>query len=188
MSADLENLFAATTEGVAETAAGAVAAGLAGFSIEDYDGSEIYELIEATERVAAAVEVAHAGPAHVVLTARSENHIRGRDDLDDTITRLLAYQEAGADVLYAPGLTSAADHRGGDLGGREAGQRARAGRAAAGVRARGARGEQDLRRRRVRVRRDRRRRQGRGRVARTRDVRLRGRREPGGKAAREAFG
>jgi 2-methylisocitrate lyase-like PEP mutase family enzyme len=109
VSADLENLFAATTEGVAETATGAVAAGLAGFSIEDYDGSEIYGLAQATERVAAAVEVAHAGPAHLVVTARSENHIRGRDDLDDTITRLLAYQEAGADVLYAPGLTSAAD-------------------------------------------------------------------------------
>jgi 2-methylisocitrate lyase-like PEP mutase family enzyme len=109
VSADLENGFAATAEGVAETAAGAVAAGLAGFSIEDYDGSEIYELAEATERVAAAVEVAHSGSAHVVLTARSENHIRGHDDLDDTIARLLAYQEAGADVLYAPGLTSAAD-------------------------------------------------------------------------------
>lgn len=109
VSADLENLFAATTAGVAETAAGAVAAGLAGFSIEDYDGSEIYELPEATERVAAAVEVAHSGTAHVVLTARAENHIRGRDDLDDTIARLRAYQEAGADVLYAPGLTRVAD-------------------------------------------------------------------------------
>ncbi len=109
VSADLENLFAETTDGVAEAAAAAVAAGLAGFSIEDYSGSEIYERAEAAERVAAAAEVAHAGPARVVLTARSENHIRGRDDLDDTIARLLAYQEAGADVLYAPGLASAAE-------------------------------------------------------------------------------
>jgi 2-methylisocitrate lyase-like PEP mutase family enzyme len=107
VSADLENAFADRPEGVAETAAGAVAAGLAGFSIEDYDGQRIYELAEATERVAAAVEVAHSGSAHVVLTARCENHIRGHHDLDDTIARLVAYQEAGADVLYAPGLASA---------------------------------------------------------------------------------
>ncbi len=111
VSADLENLFADSLDGVAETARGAVESGLAGFSIEDYNGSEIYELTEATERVAAAVEVAHAGPVHVVLTARSENHIRGHDDLDDTIERLLAYQDAGADVLYAPGLTSTDDIR-----------------------------------------------------------------------------
>jgi 2-methylisocitrate lyase-like PEP mutase family enzyme len=106
VSADLENLFADSPEGVAETARGAVAAGLAGFSIEDYSGDAIYELEEAAERVRAAAEVAHAGPAHVVLTARAENHLHGRDDLDDTITRLQAYQEAGADVLYAPGPTS----------------------------------------------------------------------------------
>jgi 2-methylisocitrate lyase-like PEP mutase family enzyme len=107
VSADLENLFADSPEGVAETARGAVAAGLAGFSIEDYSGDAIYELEEAAERVRAAAEVAHAGPAHVVLTARAENHLHGRDDLDDTIARLQAYQEAGADVLYAPGPTSA---------------------------------------------------------------------------------
>ncbi len=110
VSADLENGFADSPEDVAETAAGAVAAGLSGFSIEDYSGSAagaIYELPLAAERVAAAAEVAHKGPAHVVLTARSENLIRGRDDLDDTITRLRAFQEAGADVLFAPGLSSA---------------------------------------------------------------------------------
>ncbi len=107
VSADLENLFADSPEGVAETARGAVAAGLAGFSIEDYSGDAIYELEDAAERVRAAVEVAHAGPAHVVVTARAENHLHGRDDLDDTIARLQAYQEAGADVLYAPGPTSA---------------------------------------------------------------------------------
>jgi 2-methylisocitrate lyase-like PEP mutase family enzyme len=110
VSADLENGFADSAEGVAETARGAVAAGLAGFSIEDFSGNDadpIYELARAAERVRAAAEVAHAGPAHVVVTARAENHLHGRDDLDDTIVRLRAYQEAGADVLYAPGPTSA---------------------------------------------------------------------------------
>jgi 2-methylisocitrate lyase-like PEP mutase family enzyme len=110
VSADLENGFADVPEAVAETAAGAVAAGLAGFSIEDFSGNPedpIYEPSLATERVAAAAEVAHGGPAHVVLTARSENHLRGRNDLEDTIARLVAFQEAGADVLYAPGLKTA---------------------------------------------------------------------------------
>jgi 2-methylisocitrate lyase-like PEP mutase family enzyme len=110
VSADLENGFADSAEGVAETARGAVAAGLAGFSIEDFSGNDadpIYELERAAERIRAAAEVAHAGPARVVLTARAENHLHGRDDLDDTVARLQAYQEAGADVLYAPGPTSA---------------------------------------------------------------------------------
>lgn len=110
VSADLENGFADAPEEVAETAAGAVAAGLAGFSIEDYSGREgepIYVMGLATERIAAAAEVAHNGPARLVLTARSENYLHGRPDLDDTIARLLAYQEAGADVLYAPGLSTA---------------------------------------------------------------------------------
>jgi 2-methylisocitrate lyase-like PEP mutase family enzyme len=110
VSADLENGFADSAEGVAETARGAVAAGLAGFSVEDFSGDEnepIYDVERATERVRAAVDVAHAGPAHVVVTARAENHLRGRDDLEDTIARLQAYQQAGADVLYAPGPTSA---------------------------------------------------------------------------------
>jgi 2-methylisocitrate lyase-like PEP mutase family enzyme len=110
VSADLENLFADSAEGVAETARGAVAAGLAGFSIEDYSGDDhnpIYDIERAAERVRAVVEVAHAGPAHVVVTARAENHLHGRDDLADTIARLQAYQQAGADVLYAPGPTSA---------------------------------------------------------------------------------
>ena len=110
VSADLENGFADSPEDVAETATGAVAAGLSGFSIEDYSGGEsdsIYEIPLAAERVAAAAQVAHRGPAHVVLTARSENLIRGRDDLDDTIARLRAFQDAGADVLFAPGLRSA---------------------------------------------------------------------------------
>jgi 2-methylisocitrate lyase-like PEP mutase family enzyme len=110
VSADLENCFGEDPAGVAETAAGAVAAGLAGFSIEDYsgDGSEpIYELERAAERVRAAVQVAHGATAQLVVTARAENYLHGRPDLDDTIARLQAYQEAGADVLYAPGPTDA---------------------------------------------------------------------------------
>ncbi len=112
VSADLENGFADSPGGVAQTAIGAVAAGLAGFSIEDSTGrpeDPIYELAIAAERVAVAAEAAHAGPARLVLTARSENHLHGRHDLADTIARLTAYQEAGADVLYAPGLSRAED-------------------------------------------------------------------------------
>jgi 2-methylisocitrate lyase-like PEP mutase family enzyme len=114
VSADLENGFADSAEGVAETSRGAVAAGLAGFSIEDFSGdagAPIFDLERAADRVRAAVEVAHAGPAHVVVTARAENHLHGRDDLDDTIARLQAYQEAGADVLYAPGPTAVQEIR-----------------------------------------------------------------------------
>ncbi len=114
LSADLENGFADDPAGVAETVSLAIEAGLAGCSVEDYSGGQdarIYELDIARERVAAAVEVAHAGPVKLVLTARAENHIRGRDDLADTIARLVAYQEAGADVLFAPGLGSPEDIR-----------------------------------------------------------------------------
>ncbi len=109
VSADLENGFGAIQDEVAETARGARQAGLAGFSIEDYSGNPddpIYGLELATDRIAAAARIAHEGPARLVLTARADNRIHGRDDLDDTVTRLRAYQEAGADVLYAPGLTS----------------------------------------------------------------------------------
>jgi 2-methylisocitrate lyase-like PEP mutase family enzyme len=109
VSADLENGFAETAAGVAETAAGAVASGLAGFSIEDFTGDDddpIYPVDVAVERVAAAAAVAHAGSARIVLTARCENHIHGRPDLPDTIERLQAYERAGADVLYAPGLAT----------------------------------------------------------------------------------
>lgn len=113
VSADLENAFADQAAGVAETIALAVDAGLAGASVEDYSGDadDIYELSLARERVAAAAEAAHAGPVRLVLTGRAENFIRGKPDLADTIARLVAYQEAGADVLYAPGLTSADDIR-----------------------------------------------------------------------------
>jgi 2-methylisocitrate lyase-like PEP mutase family enzyme len=114
VSADLENGFAHDPAGVAETVTGALDAGLAGCSVEDYAGraeDRIYDIGPATERVAAAVEVAHAGQVHLVITARAENHIHGRDDLDDTIARLRAYQEAGADALFAPGVTSLDDLR-----------------------------------------------------------------------------
>jgi 2-methylisocitrate lyase-like PEP mutase family enzyme len=111
VSADLEAGFAGTTAEVEETFRLAAAAGLAGGSIEDYAGIEkdtIYSVEEAAERVAAA---AAAAGDQFVLTARAENHIRGRDDLEDTIARLQAYQEAGADVLFAPGVIAVEDVR-----------------------------------------------------------------------------
>ena len=109
VSADLENAFADEPEGVAETIRMAVQAGLAGCSVEDFTGqpgSPIYDIGLATDRVAAAAAAAKAGLVQLVITARAENYLHGRPDLADTITRLQAYQEAGADVLYAPGLTS----------------------------------------------------------------------------------
>jgi len=111
VSADLEDGFADDPAGTAETVRLAAQTGLAGCSVEDWSRSRqvIHGLDLAVEKVAAAAEAAHAGG--LVLTARAENHIRGVDDLDDTITRLQAYQEAGADVLYAPGLTAADDIR-----------------------------------------------------------------------------
>lgn len=114
VSADLEDCFADDLEGVVQTATGAVAAGLAGFSIEDYSGDAsdpIYEAERAAERVRAVVEAAHGGAAPLVVTARAENYLHGRPDLSDTISRLQAYQEAGADVLYAPGPTDAQEIR-----------------------------------------------------------------------------
>jgi 2-methylisocitrate lyase-like PEP mutase family enzyme len=114
VSADLENAFADEPAGVAETIGLATAAGLAGCSVEDYTrrpGEPIYDLGLARERVAAAVSAAKAAPGPMVLTARAENYLHGRPDLADTIRRLQAYQDAGADVLYAPGLTSLADIR-----------------------------------------------------------------------------
>lgn len=106
INGDFENGFGDRLEDVAETYRLAAASGIAGCSIEDYDRDQrvLYDLDLARARVEAAAEAAHAGPVRLVLTARAENHIRGVDDLDDTIGRLQAYQEAGADVLYAPGL------------------------------------------------------------------------------------
>jgi 2-methylisocitrate lyase-like PEP mutase family enzyme len=113
VSADLENGFAEDAAGVAETMRLAIDAGLAGASIEDYTRSEekLYDIGLASERVAAAAEAAHGGPSRLVLTARAENHLYGVTDLSDTIARLQAYQEAGADVLYAPGLSRLEDIR-----------------------------------------------------------------------------
>jgi 2-methylisocitrate lyase-like PEP mutase family enzyme len=113
VSADLEECFAVDTAGVAETVRLALDAGLAGCSIEDWDPREqrLYDVGEAAERVAAAAEAAHAGDVHLVLTARAENYLRGNPDVNDTIARLQAYQEAGADVLYAPALDRPEDLR-----------------------------------------------------------------------------
>ena len=114
VSADLENGYADDPAEVAQTVRDAIAAGLAGCSIEDFTGDEagpVYCLEHAVARVAAAAQAAHEGAVHLVLTARAENHIHGVDDLGDTIARLRAYGEAGADVLYAPGLTRLEDIR-----------------------------------------------------------------------------
>ncbi len=109
VSADLENGFGDTPEIAAETIRLAAAAGVVGGSIEDATerpDHPIYELELAVERIRAAAEAAHALPFPFMLTARAENYLHGRPDLKDTIARLQAYQNAGADVLYAPGLAS----------------------------------------------------------------------------------
>jgi len=105
VSADLEKCFGDSPEVVAETIRLAARTGLVGGSVEDATGDKdkpIFDLSQAVERVHAAVEAARK--ADFVLTARSENFLRGRLDLDDTIRRLQAYEKAGADVLMAPGL------------------------------------------------------------------------------------
>jgi 2-methylisocitrate lyase-like PEP mutase family enzyme len=107
VSADLENGYGDAPETAAETIQLAAAAGVVGGSIEDSTGDPekpIYELDHAAERVAAAVEAARSLPFPFVLTARAENFLHGRPDLDDTVRRLQAFEAAGADVLYAPGL------------------------------------------------------------------------------------
>jgi 2-methylisocitrate lyase-like PEP mutase family enzyme len=107
VAADLEKGFGDDPTTVAETIRLAAAAGLVGGSIEDATGDAnrpIYDKSQAVERVAAAVAAARALPFPFTLTARTENFIRGRPDLDDTIARLQAFENAGADVLFAPGL------------------------------------------------------------------------------------
>jgi 2-methylisocitrate lyase-like PEP mutase family enzyme len=114
VSADLERGFAGDPAGVAETVVLAKQAGLAGCSIEDstgMPGEPIYPASLAAQRVRAAAEAAHGGEATLVLTARAENYLHGKPDLADTIARLQAFQEADADVLYAPGLTKLAEIR-----------------------------------------------------------------------------
>ncbi len=112
VSADLENGFGDDPETVAETVRMAAAAGLVGCSIEDSSNRSndpIYGFEHSVERIRAAVEAARSLAFPFTLTARSENYLHGRPDLDDTIARLQAYQAAGADVLYAPGLVNMDD-------------------------------------------------------------------------------
>jgi 2-methylisocitrate lyase-like PEP mutase family enzyme len=114
VAADTENGFADDPTGVAEMVQLACGTGLAGCSVEDFSGrpdERIYDLGLAKERIAAAAEAAHGSGPQLVLTARAENHIHGVTDLADTVARLQAYQEAGADVLFAPGLRSIEDIR-----------------------------------------------------------------------------
>jgi 2-methylisocitrate lyase-like PEP mutase family enzyme len=112
LSVDLENGYGSEPERAALAITRAAQAGAAGGSIEDYDpGGSIYGLDHAVERIAAAVEASRSRPFPFTLTARAENHIRGNPDIDDTIVRLQAFERAGADVLYAPGLRSADEIR-----------------------------------------------------------------------------
>jgi 2-methylisocitrate lyase-like PEP mutase family enzyme len=114
VNADLENCFAHEPEAAAETIRLAAEAGVVGGSIEDFTGDRaepIYEFELSVARVRAAVAVARSLPVPFMLTARAENLIRGRADMADTIRRLQAYEAAGADVLYAPGLKTVAEVR-----------------------------------------------------------------------------
>jgi 2-methylisocitrate lyase-like PEP mutase family enzyme len=113
VSADLEDCYPEQPGGIAETVALARKAGLAGCSIEDWDpaAERIRSIEDAAERVGTAAAAAHEGDVRLVLTARAENYLHGRSDPGDTIARLLAYQEAGADILYAPGLDTAEELR-----------------------------------------------------------------------------
>jgi 2-methylisocitrate lyase-like PEP mutase family enzyme len=107
LNVDSERCYPDEPGGVAETVKLLAEAGAAGCSIEDYDPATwtIDDVGLAAERVATAAEAAHGLDEPMVLTGRAENHIRGVDDLDDTIARLIAYRDAGADCVYAPGLT-----------------------------------------------------------------------------------
>lgn len=110
LAADLENGFGHRPQDCAETIRLGAEAGLVGGSIEDASGDDIqpiYEIGHAAERIQAAAEAAKALPFPFMLVARCENYLHGRRDLKDTIARLQAYQDAGADVLYAPGLSTA---------------------------------------------------------------------------------
>jgi 2-methylisocitrate lyase-like PEP mutase family enzyme len=108
LNVDSEDCFPDEPGGVAETVRRLGEAGAAGCSIEDYDpaAGHVVDVAVAVERVAGAAEAAHAPPSEpLLLTARAENHLYGAGDLDDTVARLNAYRDAGADVVYAPGLT-----------------------------------------------------------------------------------
>jgi len=112
VSIDLEHGYGRDPERVALAIERVAAAGAVGASIEDNDPSQgIYELSHAVDRIAAAAQTAHALAFPFTLTARAENHIRGNPDLDDTIERLQAFEAAGADVLFAPGLRTGEEIR-----------------------------------------------------------------------------
>ena len=112
VSMDLENGYGPDPEHAAVAIAQVAAAGAVGGSIEDWDpAGHLYALDHATERIAAAAAVARGLEFPFLLTARAENHIRGNPDLGDTIARLQAFEEAGADVLYAPGLRTTEEIR-----------------------------------------------------------------------------
>ncbi len=113
ISADLEDCYAEAPEGVGDTIRLVNTTGIAGCSVEDYDraNDRIHPVDLAVDRVRAAADAAHAGPLRLVLTARAENFLHGRPDLGDTIARLQAFQAAGADVLFAPGVNDEEDIR-----------------------------------------------------------------------------
>jgi 2-methylisocitrate lyase-like PEP mutase family enzyme len=112
LSVDLENGYGAEPESAADAVTRVAEAGAVGGSIEDYDpAGHLYDVPHAVERVAAAVEAARRLDWPFTLTARAENHLRGNPDLEDTIARLQAFEAAGADVLYAPGLKTATEIR-----------------------------------------------------------------------------
>jgi len=112
LSVDLEHGYGASPESAATAITRVAGAGAVGASIEDYDpGGTLYSRDHAVERVAAAVEAARRLGFPFTLTARAENHLRGNPDLDDTIARLQAFEAAGADVLYAPGLRTTQEIR-----------------------------------------------------------------------------
>ena len=126
VSVDLENGYGPGPAAAAQAVVRIAEAGAVGGSIEDFDpAGHLYEAAQAAERVAAAAEAAHGLDFPFVLTARAENHIRGNPDLDDTIARLQAYERAGADVLYAPGLRTVERDSRCLRFGAEAGERAR---------------------------------------------------------------
>ena len=183
VAADLENGFGHTPEAAAETIRLAGEAGLVGGSIEDATGDAqrpIYDFQQAVERVAAAAEAARALSFPFVLVGRAENFLHGRPDLDDTIRRLQAFEAAGADALFAPGLTRAEDIRTVCASVGQAGQRGDGveERVLLGRRARGPGSPADQRRVRPEPRGARGLRPGRARDPGARDVPLRGGRAP----------
>ena len=183
VNVDFENGFADDPAGVAANVSRVRATGVAGCSVEDFTrraDDPIYETALAAARVEAAAEAAHGSGPRLVLTARAENYLHGRPDLADTIARLQAYQAAGADVLYAPGLQQHRRHPDGRVVGRPSGERPRPAERPAGLRAGRGRRAAGVGRQRVqpgRAGRGRRRRSG---IARARNLRVLASRGVGG--------